>query len=343
MTGAGLLCLAIADGTISDLKRERDPKAPNIDITKDVNVGAGMRFLGSIIDDPVAKKLKRGLPAQVPQIGGKSYYFLFTLERVCVALDLETLGGKDWFNWGAEVLLANQQNDGSWKGDHGTADTCFALLFLRRANLASDLTSRLKGKVSDETTLKATGGGDLKGIKTKALEERNDSQNPHSPSPPKPIDDKSDSGKIAKAIVQSDGARQQQLIERARDEKGIQQTEALMTAIPHLSGTAKTNAREALAQRLARMTAATLTDYLKDDEPELRIAAAYACANKDSKAHIPLLIEMLSDKDPVVARAVAEALSKWTNQKFGPQPNATAEERDKAIAAWQEWWKKQQK
>jgi hypothetical protein len=343
MTGAAVLCLAIVDGTISDLKRERDPKAPGVDPTKDVNLAAGLMLLGRAIDHPVAAKRAQGLPAQIPQVGGKTYYFLFTLERICVALSLDTLAGKDWYNWGAEILLANQQLDGTWNGEFQTADTCFALLFLRRANLASDLSASLKGKVSDETTLKVKPGSE-KGVTLKALDEKKDTKNPNPASPPpKAIDAKTDQGKIAKEIVESSGVNQQKLIEKYRDEKGVKYTEGLMMAIPHLSGEAKTNARAALADRLRRMTAATLTEYLKDDEPELRIAAAYACANKDSKMHIPQLIEMLRDKDPVVADAVHTALKRWTEKDFGPAANATAEERDKAIAAWQEWWKKQAK
>ena len=52
-----------------------------------------------------------------------------------MALDMKTIGQKDWYGWGAEILLENQTADGSWNGDYATGgvDTCFALLFLRRA------------------------------------------------------------------------------------------------------------------------------------------------------------------------------------------------------------------
>ena len=144
-------------------------------------------------------------------------------------------------------------------------------------------------------------------------------------------------------IVQTSGAKQQELIKKYSNEKGVKYTEALATAIPHLSGAAKNNARDALSQRLAHMTATTLTDYLKDEDPEIRVAAALACDLKESKAHIPQLIEMLRDKESVVERAAHPALTDLSKQDFGPASNATAAERDKAIAAWQEWWKKQSK
>jgi hypothetical protein len=65
---------------------------------------------------------------------------------MAVLFDLPRLGGKDWYKWGAEILLKNQLPDGSWRGAYaqGGPDTCFALLFLKRANLAADLTDRIK-------------------------------------------------------------------------------------------------------------------------------------------------------------------------------------------------------
>ena len=46
------------------------------------------------------------------------------------------------------MLRKNQQPDGHWFGNQGLGstplvDTCFALLFLQRANLVKDLTDKL--------------------------------------------------------------------------------------------------------------------------------------------------------------------------------------------------------
>src|SRR5258708_19903488 len=62
---------------------------------------------------------------------------------------MATIGGKEWYRWAAECLVANQQVHGNWTrgGYHGATpviDTCLALLVLKRANLASDLTEQLK-------------------------------------------------------------------------------------------------------------------------------------------------------------------------------------------------------
>jgi hypothetical protein len=67
------------------------------------------------------------------------YYYYYALERMGILYGTEKLGRHEWYPEGATVLLAAQKADGSWKGtDLGwvettTWDTCFAILFLRRA------------------------------------------------------------------------------------------------------------------------------------------------------------------------------------------------------------------
>ncbi|MBM4072085.1 MAG: terpene cyclase/mutase family protein [Planctomycetes bacterium] len=76
-------------------------------------------------------------------------YFLWSIERVGVLFHLRRIGDLAWYQWGMNILLPNQNNDGSWHGGggHGSSqplDTCFALLFLQRANLAQDLTDKIQ-------------------------------------------------------------------------------------------------------------------------------------------------------------------------------------------------------
>ena len=80
-------------------------------------------------------------------------YFLWTVERVAVLFQLPKIDGKDWYQWGVRMLRANQRNDGSWtsgKGHGSTTftDTCFALLFLQRANFVQDLTDKLSEAIA---------------------------------------------------------------------------------------------------------------------------------------------------------------------------------------------------
>jgi hypothetical protein len=74
--------------------------------------------------------------------GAWHFYWLYGLERVGALLGVERIGEHDWYREGAEQLLREQKNDGSWRtgGPAGwpaeplaCANTCFALLFLSRA------------------------------------------------------------------------------------------------------------------------------------------------------------------------------------------------------------------
>ncbi|MCI0459979.1 MAG: hypothetical protein L0Z62_23760 [Gemmataceae bacterium] len=72
-------------------------------------------------------------------------YFLWSVERVAVVFDLKLIDGKDWYGWGLDIILSKQEQDGSWRDRFpGICDTCFALLFLKRANVAKDLTDKLR-------------------------------------------------------------------------------------------------------------------------------------------------------------------------------------------------------
>ena len=77
------------------------------------------------------------------ETGGKDpkeflYYYLYALERVGMLYDTALIGPKDWYLDGARAILAAQKPDGSW-AESGPAtmrptwDTCFAILFLKRA------------------------------------------------------------------------------------------------------------------------------------------------------------------------------------------------------------------
>src|SRR5262249_492752 len=72
-------------------------------------------------------------------------YYLWSLERVGVIFNLKTIGGKDWYAWGAPIIVDAQRPDAAGSGRHpGIPDTCFALLFLKRHHLSPNLTEFLK-------------------------------------------------------------------------------------------------------------------------------------------------------------------------------------------------------
>ncbi|HYE98186.1 MAG TPA: zf-HC2 domain-containing protein [Planctomycetota bacterium] len=65
------------------------------------------------------------------------YYYLYGLERAGVLFGTDFFGAHEWYPAGANYLLDQQKPDGSWAGSgkEGGAviDTCFAILFLKRA------------------------------------------------------------------------------------------------------------------------------------------------------------------------------------------------------------------
>jgi hypothetical protein len=65
--------------------------------------------------------------------GGFGYFYnLYALERACILNGWVKLGDDDWYNDGAKWLVDNQADSGGWNGDD-PIDTCFAILFLKRA------------------------------------------------------------------------------------------------------------------------------------------------------------------------------------------------------------------
>ncbi len=80
-------------------------------------------------------------------------YYLWSLERVCVALGLRLLDGFDWYAHGARILIDRQEEDGGWPHDRWgrLPHTSLALLFLRKANLAFEIDRvlRLPSSASD--------------------------------------------------------------------------------------------------------------------------------------------------------------------------------------------------
>jgi hypothetical protein len=162
---------------------------------------------------------------------------------------------------------------------------------------------------------------------------------PHSPSPSPPdkagrasgagVPPAGPSARLADELVKAAGEEQAALLQRYQETRGVEYTEALAFAIGRLDGDAKRRARQALAQRLARLKPDSLTRYLSDEEAEIRRAAALACAAKGLKEQVPLLIPLLADREALVARAAEAALKELTGQDLGPEPRP-----------WQDWWDK---
>jgi hypothetical protein len=144
MTSVGLLGMAMGHGASPEVIRQ-NPNNPKDMVIKpaleDPRIQSGLQALARNIGEPRFEK-NPGLPMQ-------NLYFLWSVERVAMLYDLKTIGGKDWYGWGAQILVHNQNANGSWPtahyhGNNPPLNTCFALLFLKRSNLVQDLTNNLR-------------------------------------------------------------------------------------------------------------------------------------------------------------------------------------------------------
>jgi hypothetical protein len=150
MTTVGLLGLALREG----LRAEKDVPA-----AADAQMLRGLAAVSLYIGEPTGQM-------RIP-LAMKDHYFLWSLANLARLYDLPTIGGKDWYRWGAEILVTNQAPGGHWEDSWGESDgaggfrtdpylvyrkyglslnTTFALLFLKRSHLLPDLTAKLPCK-----------------------------------------------------------------------------------------------------------------------------------------------------------------------------------------------------
>jgi hypothetical protein len=127
MTASGVISLIVTKAWLEDLNAYEPYKQKCDQAIRD-----GCAFLAhnfSVTSNPIAKGSKRP---------NHHYYYLYGLERVGMLGMLLNIGKHDWFVEGSKYILGAQAAGGSWDaGANGTVgpvcDTCFALLFLKRA------------------------------------------------------------------------------------------------------------------------------------------------------------------------------------------------------------------
>ena len=111
-TCVGMILLALARG-IDDAKKAGE-------FLDDPSVKLGVAHLGWVVtrDTEPAKgaaaKRKGGrFPDKLADAHG-DLYFLWTLERTALILNLKTINKRDWYDWGSRHILDRQNPDGSW-------------------------------------------------------------------------------------------------------------------------------------------------------------------------------------------------------------------------------------
>jgi hypothetical protein len=308
----------------------------------------GLKVLAAFV---AAQQQGRGQnPLQNFVGAGNSLYTLWSLERVGVGYGLDTLGGVDWYDWGATIILGMQQADGSFTDSSYQADvnTAFALLFLAKSNFTKELGHK---KAQDPGKGELRGGGAAPLHAPPPKEPRKQGGPPPGADPdltpggfslPKVVEptEAGEADKVAKALLAATDADWPTKLAEARDTKGAKWTRGLVLALSKMDGDRRHQGREALAERLVRMTPRTLREMLKDPEIELRRAACLACGMRDEKAFAPALIERLNDPADYVARAARASLKSLTGNTvdFGPVNTADDDARLKAVNQWAAWF-----
>jgi len=317
MTCTGLLALAIAQG----LQRERSAQLRSGGSVDGADNTPNPRTLESLHADPAVAAATRFLANRMANAtpAPQHTYFLWSLERMAVVYGFNDIQGKDWYGYGSHYILKQQKQDGSWEADNGpVADTCFALMFLTRANIVRDLTDNLSGKANlqvdasppaEPAEKRSTQLKEIPAAEAEGLAKR-----------------------LVKELAGAPAARRTEILaelEGAVDRTG-HFTSTLAEAIPGLPSEAKEPARAVLTARLARQTARSLKAKLTNPEEdrEVRLAAARAAAIKGAPDLISDLVDLLGSKDQELSAATEASLKRLTGQDLGRDP-----------ARWRAWLK----
>ena len=350
MTAAGLLALALGFSSSResgvtivrsgsgklDVGSGPDSKggsAPQESLDTDAQVMKAQQFLANYMKAETLGNIEH------------SYYFLWSLERVCVTYGWDKqINGIDWYAWGSKILLSAQAQDGSWPGDthSGTvADTCFAILFLKKADLVPDARDAMK-----RTVVRAEGPSAKKGTK----DSKNVAAGPGAQKDEKPAGKDltaeqeealkeeqritAEANRLRDIVVGGAGIRQEEALKKLRDTQGKQFTMAMVEAIKKIGGGGlQVQVRDALAERLQRQNPNGLRFYLSSNEPELKAAAAWAAALKPCKEVFPDIIPLIGDTDEMVASKALEALKILSG----------GQDHGKSVDKWKDWWSKNNK
>ncbi len=368
MTCAGLLGLAVGAGArntlVADAKKEKPgdaPKPAEDDPFNNPKNKPAKPVVGGKPAEAALSSLGIFLGGTRPGVGGgvgvaglqnfvgsgNAYYLIWSVERVAMAYGLETIGGVDWYEWGCGYLLPSQAANGSWDdAQYGPiVNTSFALLFLTKSNSVRDLSNKSKVRDPGKTELRAGAGATPALFAPPPKEGKTETKpDPKTVGPgfTLPVvlapNDEAEIEKIATGLTSAADAAWQAKLDEARDGKGTRWTRGLVLGCNRLEAERKQQARDALAERLTRMTAKTLREMLADPEIELRRAASLAAGMREDKLLIPALIERITDPSEIVVRAAKASLKSISQTDFGPPAGADGDAKAKAAATWRSWF-----
>ncbi len=119
----------------------KDPGAPSDSMTAACLMGLVMSLasrmdvpdLVEVDQDPAVARGFEALSKLYEQRSDVNPYLLWSVERACLLVGRRKVGTRDWYADGTAALARVQKDDGCWDTSLGLADTCFAVLFLRKA------------------------------------------------------------------------------------------------------------------------------------------------------------------------------------------------------------------
>jgi hypothetical protein len=122
MTCAGIAGLTVCKAALGG--KHRIPELRKIDDAID----AGFAWLSA------HRTVRRNAGDAANRHDAWYYYWLYSLERACELSSVRYIDGWDWYCDGANMLLEVQRDNGDF-GAEPLEDTCFAVLFLKKAQL----------------------------------------------------------------------------------------------------------------------------------------------------------------------------------------------------------------
>ena len=240
-------------------------------------------------------------------------YHLYTIERVAALLDVQKLGGRDWYQDGADELLVRQSADGSWTDSCTVGpSTAMGLMFLSKATTTV---------VAPKKRVSTVGGGLQAG--GRGLPDNLDAVQVK------------EGSVVARKIL---GPVDNLLIELERSaEAKVEDAQAAVVEAVQM------DRPEELIGQLVR-----LQKLAGDARIEVRRTAFWALGRSGDLAAAKYLIQGLMDPEPTVVREASLALSVLTRRadgcglpidplddaSMGLTDDSTDDERTKKLTAW---------
>jgi hypothetical protein len=143
---------------------------------------------------------------------------------------------------------------------------------------------------------------------------------------------------LATAAGNSDGARLQAILKELEARQGDAVLRVFVATLASSDSDVKQLASSLLVKHLARQSPIHLKCRLRDERPDVRMAAAKVVARR----LLPLgeeLIVLLSDENEDVRQTARNALVELARgADHGPERNASAADVEAAARAWRAWW-----